>query len=204
MGVTQHAVGSDTSTAISNLMLVTGNYMRPGTGAIRCAAITMCREPATSEPCPLFPGYEKADEPGVSASDRKRGWDCKLQTNQGLDNHEMVQPVLDGKLKAMYLVRGRHVSARIRMPMKSARVFQARVFHRAGHLLQRDLPLRRCDSSASPSLEKEGTFTNTERRIQRLYQALRRWEKPSRLGIVQDIAQRLGPVGTTASGRHHA
>ncbi len=33
MGVTQHGNGSDTSTAISNLLLVTGNYRRPGTGA---------------------------------------------------------------------------------------------------------------------------------------------------------------------------
>src|SRR6266404_4332011 len=33
MGVTQHSMGSDTSTAISNLLLVTGNYMRTGTGA---------------------------------------------------------------------------------------------------------------------------------------------------------------------------
>ena len=33
MGVTQHSNGSDSSTAISNLLLVTGNYMRPGTGA---------------------------------------------------------------------------------------------------------------------------------------------------------------------------
>ena len=33
MGVTQHSNGSDTSTAISNLLLITGNYMRPGTGA---------------------------------------------------------------------------------------------------------------------------------------------------------------------------
>src|SRR3979411_2923528 len=32
MGVTQHCVGSDTATAISNLMLVTGNYMHPRTG----------------------------------------------------------------------------------------------------------------------------------------------------------------------------
>ncbi len=33
MGITQHTMGADTSTAISNLLLVTGNYMRPGTGA---------------------------------------------------------------------------------------------------------------------------------------------------------------------------
>jgi formate dehydrogenase major subunit len=33
MGITQHVMGSDSSTAISNLLLVTGNYMRTGTGA---------------------------------------------------------------------------------------------------------------------------------------------------------------------------
>ena len=33
MGITQHSHGSDSSTAISNLLLITGNYMRPGTGA---------------------------------------------------------------------------------------------------------------------------------------------------------------------------
>ncbi len=33
MGVTQHSMSSDTSTAISNLLLVTRNYMRAGTGA---------------------------------------------------------------------------------------------------------------------------------------------------------------------------
>jgi formate dehydrogenase major subunit len=33
MGITQHSMGSDSSTAISNLLLVTGNYMRTGTGA---------------------------------------------------------------------------------------------------------------------------------------------------------------------------
>jgi len=38
MGVTQHTMGSDTSTAISNLLLATGNYMKPGTGAYPCAA----------------------------------------------------------------------------------------------------------------------------------------------------------------------
>jgi predicted molibdopterin-dependent oxidoreductase YjgC len=33
MGITQHSMGSDSSTAISNLLLVTENYMRTGTGA---------------------------------------------------------------------------------------------------------------------------------------------------------------------------
>ncbi|GMA51639.1 hypothetical protein GCM10025857_29960 [Alicyclobacillus contaminans] len=48
MGVTQHVGGSDTSTAICNLLLLTGNVGRPGTGRTHCAATTTCRAQATS------------------------------------------------------------------------------------------------------------------------------------------------------------
>ena len=56
----------------------------------------------------------------------------------------------------------------------------------------------RCRLTASPSLEKDGTFTNTERRIQRINKALQPlgdskpdWE------IFQLIAQRMGAIGIT-------
>ena len=52
MGVTQHSMGSDTSTAISNLLLITGNYMRPEPAPIRSAGITMCKGLATMARCP--------------------------------------------------------------------------------------------------------------------------------------------------------
>lgn len=43
MGVTQHTMASDTSTAISNLLLITGNYMRPGQVPIRYEGTTTYR-----------------------------------------------------------------------------------------------------------------------------------------------------------------
>ena len=51
MGITQHSEGSDASTAISNLLLTTGNYMRTGRVLIRCAGTTMCRARAISARC---------------------------------------------------------------------------------------------------------------------------------------------------------
>jgi predicted molibdopterin-dependent oxidoreductase YjgC len=51
MGVTQHTNASDGSTAISNLLLATGNYMRPAAEPIRCAGTTTCRTPVRWEPC---------------------------------------------------------------------------------------------------------------------------------------------------------
>ena len=66
-------------------------------------------------------------------------------------------------------------------------------FFVAGHFLQRHLPVCRCGLARQSSLEKEGTFTSTERRIQRLYQVLEPLEgsRPD-WQIIQDIANRLG------------
>ena len=51
---------------------------------------------------------------------------------------------------------------------------------------------------AVPSLEKDGTFTNTERRVQRLYKALPELgQAKADWWIVQEIANRLGQNGTT-------
>jgi len=49
---------------------------------------------------------------------------------------------------------------------------------------------------ASPSLEKEGTFTSTERRIQRLYQVFEPLEAAARLANIQDIANRPARRGS--------
>lgn len=51
MGVTQHSGGSDTSTAISNLLLVTGNYGRPHTGAYPLRGHNNVQGQATSAAC---------------------------------------------------------------------------------------------------------------------------------------------------------
>src|SRR2546422_2331045 len=103
MGVTQQVNGSDTSTAISNLLLVTGNYMRPGTGAYPLRGHNNVQGASDHGSMPNFlPGYQPIDDPEV----RRRfedGWNVPLPSTTGLDNHEMVDAIHQGKLKAMYL-----------------------------------------------------------------------------------------------------
>ena len=66
MGVTQHVAGSDTSTAISNLLLVTGNYMRPGTGAYPLRGHNNVQGASDHGAMPnFFPGYQKVDDPEI-------------------------------------------------------------------------------------------------------------------------------------------
>src|SRR5258708_2460320 len=101
MGVTQPSNGSDTSTAISNLLLVSGNYMRPGTGAYPLRGHNNVQGASDHGSMPNFlPGYQPVDDPEV----RRRfedGWNVPLPSTTGLDNHEMVDAIHQGKLKAM-------------------------------------------------------------------------------------------------------
>jgi formate dehydrogenase major subunit len=193
MGVTQHCGGSDTSTAISNLMLITGNYMRPGTGCYPLRGHNNVQGASDFGAMPAyFPGYDKLKDQEAFAR-YEEGWGCKLPTAKGLDNHEMVESALQGKLKAMYVCGEDMYSA----DSNAHEVGEA--FSKLEFFVVQDIffseTCRFADVvlPASPSLEKEGTFTNTERRIQRLYQALPPLgESRPDWRIIQDVANGLG------------
>jgi len=193
MGVTQQTNGSDTSTAISNLLLVTGNYMRPGTGAYPLRGHNNVQGASDLGSMPnTFPGYQKVEDPAVRAK-FEAGWKTKLSAAKGLDNHEMIDAMLDGRVKAMYLIgeEMRLVDANVNHVSEG--------FSKLDFLVVQDIFLTdTCRYAnvvlpASPSLEKEGTFTSTERRIQRLYRALDPLgESRPDWQIIQSVARRLG------------
>src|SRR6202022_1266083 len=103
MGVTQHIQGSDTSTAISNLLLVTGNYMRPGTGAYPLRGHNNVQGASDHGAMPdSVSGYQSVHDPDVRARFEK-GWGVSLPSTACLDNHQMVDAIHGGTLRAMYL-----------------------------------------------------------------------------------------------------
>ena len=193
MGVTQHSNGSDTSTAISNLLLVTGNYMRPGTGAYPLRGHNNVQGASDHGAMPnLLSGYQSVDDPEVRARFR-RGWGVDLPTTKGLDNHEMVDAIHAGKLRSMYLC-GEEMSI-----VDSNANYVGAAFRKLDFFVIQDIFFSTtCQYAdvvlpASPSLEKEGTFTSTERRVQRLYQVFEPLpgSRPDWV-IIQDVANRLG------------
>jgi formate dehydrogenase major subunit len=193
MGVTQHCGGSDTSTSISNLLLLTGNYMRPGTGAYPLRGHNNVQGASDFGSMPnTVSGYQKVKDPEVIARFEK-GWNVKMPTTKGLDNHEMIDAIHQGKLKAMY-VKGEDTITSdanendVRQALEKLDFFvvQEVVMSETARYADVILP-------ASPSLEKDGTFTNTERRIQRLYQVFEPLgESKPDWRIIQDIANALG------------
>jgi formate dehydrogenase major subunit len=193
MGVTQHSMGSDTSTAISNLLLTTGNYMRPGTGAYPLRGHNNVQGASDHGAMPnYFPGYQKVEDPEIRAKFEK-AWGVTLPPKNGLDNHQMIDAIHEGKLKSMYLF-GEEMSL-----VDSNANFVSSALAKLGFFVMQDIffseTCRFADVvlPASPSLEKDGTFTSTERRIQRLYQALEPLgESRPDWRIVMDVANRLG------------
>jgi len=193
MGVTQHSMGSDTSTAISNLLLVTGNYMRTGTGAYPLRGHNNVQGASDHGAMPNYlPGYQLVDDPEVRAR-FEAGWKVKLPATKGLDNKEMIDAIHQGKLKAMYLF-GEEISL-----VDSNKNFVDEALSKLDFFVVQEIffsdTCRFADVvlPASPSLEKEGTFTSTERRIQRLYEVFEPLEgsRPD-WRIIQEIANRLG------------
>ncbi|WP_377887661.1 formate dehydrogenase subunit alpha [Alkalihalobacillus sp. R86527] len=193
MGVTQHSGGSDTSTAISNLLLVTGNYGRPGTGAYPLRGHNNVQGASDFGSMPnMMPGYEEVTDENVRMKYEK-AWGSPLPEEIGLNNHEMVKSIHDGNLKCMYL-KGEDMGI-----VDSNLNYVHDAFEKLDFFVVQDLFLTKTAEfadvvlPASPSLEKEGTFTNTERRIQRLYQALDELgdSKPD-WKIIMMIANELG------------
>jgi formate dehydrogenase major subunit len=193
MGVTQHIMGSDTSTAISNLLLATGNYMKPGTGAYPLRGHNNVQGASDHGAMPNFyTGYQKVEDPEIRAKFEK-AWGVSLPPKPGLDNHLMIDAIHDGRLKAMY-VFGEEMS----LVDSNANYVQDALSKLDFFVMQEIFFSETCRFAdvilpACPSLEKEGTFTSTERRIQRLYEVFEPLgESRPDWKIIRDIANRLG------------
>lgn len=172
MGVTQHSRGSDTSTAIANLLLVTGNCMKPHAGAYPLRGHNNVQGAGDIGAMPNeFPGYQSVTDPAMQEKFEKV-WAVPLPKTVGMNNHEMVESMFTGKVRALYVGGEDMISADANASNLAA------AFAKLDLLVLQDIffteTCRYADVvlPASPAIEKDGTFTNTERRVQRFYQAL--------------------------------
>jgi len=193
MGITQHTSASDGSTSISNLLLTTGNYMKPGCGAYPLRGHNNVQGASDIGAMPNnYPGYQSVTDPEIRGKFEKT-WGLPLSPEKGLDNHQMVEAVYEGKLRAMYLAGEDMISAD-----SNANVV-AGAFEKLDFFVVQDIffteTCRYADVvlPGAPALEKDGTFTSTERRIQRLHQALPELgDSRADWKITQEIANRMG------------
>uniref|UniRef100_UPI0004A7919B molybdopterin oxidoreductase family protein n=1 Tax=Bacillus subtilis TaxID=1423 RepID=UPI0004A7919B len=185
--------GSDTSPAISNLLLATGNYRRPGAGAYPLRGHNNVQGACDMGTLPgWLPGYQHITDDKARAK-FEEAYGVEIDGKPGLDNIQMLHAIEEGKMKAMYLV-GEDMALvdsnanHVHDILSSLDFFVVQDIFLSRTAQYADVVL-----PATPSLEKDGTFTNTERRVQRLYQALPTLgdAKPD-WWIIQEVANRLG------------
>ncbi|CAN5414045.1 formate dehydrogenase subunit alpha [soil metagenome] len=193
MGVTQHCGGSDTATAISNLLLLTGNYMRPGAGAYPLRGHNNVQGASDFGSMPnVYSGYQKVSDEDVRLKFEAE-WGVTLPTSTGKDNHQMIDAILAGTLKSLY-IKGEDT-----ITSDSNANYVGEALRKVEFLIVQDINFSETAwyadvvLPASPSLEKDGTFTSTERRIQRIYEVMEPLgESKPDWEILQLIANRMG------------
>ncbi len=201
MGITQHTTGTDNVKAVANLLMLTGNLGREGTGFSPLRGQNNVQGACDLGALPnVYPGYQRVNDPASRAKFEK-AWGCRLNENPGLTLTDMFRLAREGELKAMYVVGENPMLSE--PDLRHAKEAMARL----SLLAVQDIFLTETAQLADivlPSAcfaEKEGTFTNTERRIQRVRKVL---EPPGEARgdweIVAEIASRLGyPMPYAAS-----
>jgi formate dehydrogenase alpha subunit len=166
MGVTQHTMGSDNARALINLALLCGQVGGFGNGISPLRGQNNVQGCSDSGCLPnVLPGYEAVDDPSVNAR-WSQAWDAELPLEPGLQSTAMIEAMLDGSLKTMYVVGENPLisdpylaHAREAFDQLDFLVVQDIFMHETGEVADVVLP-------AAAFAEKFGTFTNSERRVQ--------------------------------------
>lgn len=193
MGITQHTCGTDNVSAIANLATITGNVGREFTGINPLRGQNNVQGASDAACLPdVYPGYQRVDIHEVREKFEK-AWGVKLSSKTGLTATEMINAADNGIIKGMYIMGENPV---ITDPNINHTV---EAFKKLDFLIVQDIFMtetaRLADIilPAACSYEKEGTFTNTERKVQRVRKALNQpGEARDDLSIIMEISMRLG------------
>ncbi len=196
MGITQHSHGTDNVLATANLAMLTGNVGKRCTGVDPLRGQNNVQGACDMGALPnVYPGYQAVVDPAIREK-FETAWGCSLPSSPGLSLVEMIDAAYRKEIKAVYLV-GENPA------LSDPDVQHVReALARLEFLIVQDIFLSETAEFAHVVLpaasfaEKDGTFTNTERRVQLVRKAIEPIgdSKPD-WWIVSQVAQRLGAKG---------
>ncbi len=191
MGITQHVTGTDNVLSLANLSMVTGHVGRPSTGVNPLRGQNNVQGACDMGALPNFlTGYQKVED-GDSRKKFEQCWDVKLPTVAGLTETEMFVP--GNPVQALYIMGENPLLSEpnighVEKFMESLEflVVQDIFFTETARWADIILP-------GSSFAEKDGTFTSTERRIQRVRKVVEpKGESQADWKIICELAKQLG------------
>ncbi len=217
MGITQHTHGTANVSAVANLVLLTGNIGRESTGVNPLRGQNNVQGACDVGALPnTYPGYQKVDLPAVKEK-FENAWGVPLSGKAGLTTTEMLEEAKKGNMKAIYIMGENPVSTD---PNQSHTVSALKALD---FLVVQDIFMTETAQLADVVLpstcfaEKEGTFSNTERKVQLLRKAVdapgearddsdiiielsNRMGYPMDYGKTEDILEEIGSVWQAMAG----
>jgi formate dehydrogenase alpha subunit len=193
MGITQHITGVDNVKSLANLAMLCGHIGRESTGVNPLRGQNNVQGACDMGALPdVYPGYQTVTDL-KNAENFGKAWNTKLSTKSGLTLTEMVKAAAAGEIRAMFIL-GEN-------PMVSDPDIQhvKEALKSLDFLVVQDIFLSESSKLADVVLpgvsfaEKDGTFTNTERKVKRVRKAIepvgdsrQDWQ------IICDLSTRMG------------
>ncbi len=165
MGITQHTTGTDNVLSIANLAMLTGNVGKLYSGVNPLRGQNNVQGAGDVGALPnVLPGYQKVND----ENRRKKfeeAWGVSLSGKSGLTVIEMMNAILEDKVKALFVMGENPALSdpnlkHVREALESVDFLVVQDIYLSETAEYADVVLPACSF-----LEKEGTFTNTERRI---------------------------------------
>ena len=172
MGITQHSHGTDNVLATSNLALLTGNIGKPSSGVNPLRGQNNVQGACDMGALPnVFPGYQKLDDPETRQK-FESSWGVALNVHAGLTLTEILQSAYQRKIKAIYLVGENPVLSEPCARHSEGALEELEFLVVQDIFLTETARLAKVVLPACTFSEKDGTFTNTERRVQLVRKAI--------------------------------
>ncbi|MGD8697888.1 MAG: formate dehydrogenase subunit alpha [Gemmatimonadales bacterium] len=193
MGISQHTHGTDNARCLISLALLTGNVGRPGTGLHPLRGQNNVQGASDAGLIPMvYPDYQKVGDPAVQEK-FETAWGVSLDPNPGLTVVEIINGALRGQIKGMYMMGENPF-------LSDPNVNKVRkALANLDFLCVQDIFLTETAEFADVILpatsffEKDGTYTNSDRRVQVGQRAL---EPPGQARLdwelVCELATRMG------------
>jgi formate dehydrogenase alpha subunit len=193
MGITQHACGTDNVKAVANLATLTGNIGREFTGVNPLRGQNNVQGASDAACLPnVYPGYQKVDVPEIRQK-FEQAWGVALSPKAGLTATEMMDAAVSKKLKALYIMGENPIITDPNMHHTIKALDSLDFLVVQDIFMTETAQLADVVLPATCSFEKDGTFSNTERKVQRVRKAV---DPP---GLVRDdlaiIAALSGALG---------
>jgi formate dehydrogenase alpha subunit len=193
MGITQHAHGTENVFSIANLALMTGNLGKASTGVNPLRGQNNVQGSTDMGCIPNnYPGYQRVTIPGVRQKFEAL-WKTKLSEKEGVTAPEMLAAAEKGTFKALYIMGENPVLSDPNMA-HTVKALKALEF-----LVVQDIFMTETAELADVVLpgssfaEKVGTFTNTERRVQRVRRAVNSPGNAMKDSlIIMELSKRMG------------